>query len=179
VVIDRTRRTPNVEPRIEPVRCIVLHATAGSEAGSVAWLCNPTSRVGAHYVISKTGIVRELADPGMFAAWHAGVSTWGGRTNVNRFSIGIELVNRNDGRDPYPDDQIIATATLCVGLMRRFGLSVDALDEQNLLFSPITTHAAIALPKGRKTDPRSFPLGRFFVMVRRMATSPDDSAPAT
>jgi len=42
-----------------------------------------------------------------------------GRTNVNDFSIGIELVNKNDGIDPFPETQIQALRDLMKSIMTR------------------------------------------------------------
>src|SRR5690349_10918496 len=81
---------------------LVIHATAGGLKGSIDWLCNPANRVSAHYVISKTGQVYQLVDEDR-AAWHAGNALWDGHTDINERSIGIEIANANDGRDPYPD----------------------------------------------------------------------------
>lgn len=90
---------------------IVLHATVGSARSALAWLTNPAARVSAHYLIDKTGRVYQLvADEE--AAWHAGRAEWKGQTAINEISLGIELENANDGRDPYPAPQITAVLSL-------------------------------------------------------------------
>ena len=47
-------------------------------------------RVSAHYFIRRTGETLCFVPPEL-RAWHAGVSSWGGRERCNDFSIGIEL----------------------------------------------------------------------------------------
>jgi N-acetylmuramoyl-L-alanine amidase len=86
------RPTPNVGKAIRP-EIIVLHETAGrlDAGGAISWLCNPTARASAHFVIGREGTVTQLAACNM-ATWHAGKSAYQGRENVNGFSIGIELV---------------------------------------------------------------------------------------
>jgi N-acetylmuramoyl-L-alanine amidase len=65
----------------------VIHYTAaGSAKGSVSWLCNPVSKVSAHYVISRQGGIYQLVDLAR-AAWHAG------DLHLNKTTIGIELAN--------------------------------------------------------------------------------------
>ena len=64
---------------------------------------------------------------------------------MNHMSIGIELVNLNDGKDPYPKAQTDALCMLIRSLKRRFPLKY------------ITSHEFIARPKGRKSDPLNFP----------------------
>lgn len=156
--IKRDIRSPNHSARTQTIDTIVLHATVGDLRPSINELTADNrplaQRVSAHYIIDRDGTIYELVPPDR-VAWHAGVSTFGGRANVNEFSIGIELVNRNDGRDPYPDAQIIATAELVADLMRRY----------NIPQSRIVSHADVAVPRGRKTDPRGFPWIRFFRLV--------------
>ena len=50
-------------------------------------------RVSAHYFIDKQGQVYHLVDE-LYRAWHAGISTWEGITDINSRSIGIELENK-------------------------------------------------------------------------------------
>ena len=74
---------------------IVLHYTAGGKAdGSVHWLSKEDQvYVSAHIVIARGGEITQLL-PFNTVAWHAGRSNYLGRTDWNKFSIGIELANR-------------------------------------------------------------------------------------
>ncbi len=88
--------------RLEAViDCVVLHATAGSLSGTLAWFANPASGVSAHYVVAKDGDVYQMVEEDKLAH-HAGASEYQGRKNFNDFSIGIEIVNLNDGEDHLP-----------------------------------------------------------------------------
>jgi hypothetical protein len=126
------------------VRLLVLHATAGSLQSSLSWLCNPSSRVSTHYLISKTGRVLRLVSEDR-AAWHAGRADWHGEKAVNEISIGVELENTNSGRDPYPQAQIDALTALVLDIKTRYPRI------------EITRHMDVARPVGRKTDPAGFP----------------------
>lgn len=86
------KATPNKGGVIKP-SCLVMHYTASSsEAGAISWLCNPAAKASAHLVLGEGGSVTQLV-PFNRRAWHAGPSSWGGRKDVNSFSIGIEMVN--------------------------------------------------------------------------------------
>ena len=76
--------SPNFSKRSLPIRKVVLHNTAGPAAGSISWLTNPASKVSAHYVVSRLGLVTQLVRE-EDAAWHAGDRT------TNHESIGIEI----------------------------------------------------------------------------------------
>src|SRR3712207_7590620 len=52
-------------------------------------LCNPVSQVSAHYFVFGDGRVLQLV-PEARRAWHAGVSSWDGDTDINSCSIGID-----------------------------------------------------------------------------------------
>ena len=86
-------RTPNQGGRLEPT-LIVLHDTAGrlAKGSSVAWLCNPKAKASAHLVVERDGSVTQLVEFDR-VAWHAGQSSWRGRSGCNAFAIGIEIVN--------------------------------------------------------------------------------------
>ena len=148
MLIDTTSyRSPNFDAgRAQPVSLLLLHATAGDLRSALAWLCNPASKASSHYVISKLGRAFQLVDESN-VAWHAGRATWHGARDVNGISIGVELENANDGRDPYPQPQVDALTAL----------ARDILARHQLVPAQIARHLDVAVPAGRKTDPAGFP----------------------
>lgn len=149
------RRSPNFSrrPAGAVVDCVVLHADAGtSEAGTIAWLCQPTAKVSYHYLVHRDGAITQLV-PGDMRAWHAGVSEYRGRRHVNDFSLGVAFGNRQDG-EPFTPAQLAAGVVLVA----------DLCWDYRIPLTRITTHAAIA--PGRKTDPGPlFPLAAFLIDV--------------
>lgn len=117
------RPSPNFNERPQPptIDILVLHYT-GMESGGAAidWLCDPASKVSAHYVIEENGDVVRLVDEEM-RAWHAGVASWAGINDVNGRSIGIEIVNggHDFGSPPYPDVQMQGVERLCQEILSR------------------------------------------------------------
>ena len=96
---------------------IVLHYTGmASCAEARARLCDPLAEVSAHWLISENGTVEALV-PEDRRAWHAGAGAWGGVTDVNSRSIGIELANPGDR--PFPEPQMAALEELLAGVMAR------------------------------------------------------------
>ena len=72
---------------------IVIHYTAGSSLSSaVNTFKDPSVEASAHVVIDLDGSITQLI-PFDRVAWHAGESSWFDRTDLNKFSIGIEIVN--------------------------------------------------------------------------------------
>ncbi len=68
-------------------RYIVLHTTEGEDKGSL----RVVTRSGlAHYFVSKSGRVYRIIHKSRIAK-HAGVSMWEGLTNIDNYSIGIEV----------------------------------------------------------------------------------------
>ncbi|WP_129633378.1 N-acetylmuramoyl-L-alanine amidase [Candidatus Oscillochloris fontis] len=137
------------------VRMIVLHATAGRGPGDLNWLRaggDERRPVSTHYYISKQGRIVQLVDDAN-TAWHAGVSRWNvdGKqvSGCNAYSLGIELENLNNGRDPYPTAQYAAALWLCRTLVVR----------HDIPRSQLVRHLDIA--PGRKSDPAGFPWQRF------------------
>jgi N-acetylmuramoyl-L-alanine amidase len=136
----------NSRPATVEVDTVVLHSTVIPTLERTVYAFNrKASGVSAHFTIGKDGsIVQHVST--FDRAWHAGTSRDHlGRDNVNAFSIGIELVNLNDGADPYPDDQIRSLQFLLAALQRRHDLRY------------LISHEAVAIPKGRKSDPAGFP----------------------
>lgn len=138
------RPSPNHEDRRgQPVSMLVLHYT-GMESGMAAvdWLANPASKVSAHYTIDEDGTVY-IQVPEDRRAWHAGVSSWRGVTDVNSASIGIELANPGHecGYRPFPEAQMDALIELGRGIVGR-----HPIPPRN-----IVGHSDVA--PGRKQDP--------------------------
>lgn len=136
------KRIPLRPDRAEP-SMIILHYT-GMQSGKVALerLCDPASKVSAHYVIEENGQTHHLVD-NEDRAWHAGRSHWGGLSDINSASIGIEIVNKGHefGYEDFPPAQIEAVVALVKDLMAKYDIRTDM----------ILGHSDIA-PE-RKTDP--------------------------
>ena len=119
-----------------------------------------------HYVISRDGDIAQQR-PELRTAGH--VSFGGIMTEVNRRSIGIELVNRGDGIEPFPEAQLEATRALVADIAARYTLPPEAL----------VTHAALddrmqpdcgGKPLRRNLDPGPlFPLEDVRAAVRANA----------
>ena len=85
---------------------LIIHYTAGASAeSSVKTLCDPRMKVSAHLVIGRDGTITQLV-PFDTIAWHAGKSSYEGRTGFNKYAIGIEADNA--GRLTKSGDEYVA-----------------------------------------------------------------------
>lgn len=103
---------------------LLLHYTGMPSAeAAICWLAAPESKVSCHYVADESGAVTQMV-PEACRAWHAGVSHWKGVTDINSWSIGIEIHNPgHDGGYPdFPEAQMRAVAELCLDIVRRHGI---------------------------------------------------------
>jgi len=132
-------------PSRTKIDAVVLHATAGGLSGTLAWFANPSSGVSAHYVVAKNGQIYQMVEE-KDRAHHAGLSEYQGRDNFNDFSIGIEIVNLNDGVDPYPEAQFEAVVDLVSYLAEKYNIQKEW----------VVTHAQTSQKLTGKTDPRNF-----------------------
>jgi len=143
----RSHPSPNFNARPEGVviDTVVLHATVLNTLDEVAEkFSDAESCVSAHYTIDRDGTIVCHVEEDQ-RAWHAGQSRMkDGRMGVNDFSIGIELVNLNDGVDPFPEEQIQAMRDLVREIISRHPIRY------------IVTHYECADPPGRKSDPAGF-----------------------
>jgi N-acetylmuramoyl-L-alanine amidase len=176
--------SPNHYPRrASEITAIIYHYTAGgSQESMVKYFQDTASKVSAHYVLGRDGKIVQMV-PLDQAAWHAGVSTLGGVSAVNHFSIGIEICNwgrltkkgdkfyvekgepyggptpvHADGAywEPYTDAQFKSLARLTNELLAKYPIK------------HITGHSDIALPKGRKIDPGpAFDYGRVKLLLNK------------
>jgi N-acetylmuramoyl-L-alanine amidase len=100
---------------------IVLHYTGMVSAqAALDRLRDPAARVSSHYVVEEDGKIWRLVPEGR-RAWHAGVSFWRGRTGLNDFSVGIEIVNpgHEHGYRDFPVLQMAAVCDLCLDILAR------------------------------------------------------------
>jgi len=96
-------------------------------------------RVSSHFLIERGGRVTQFVSC-LERAWHAGASSFAGRSGCNDFSIGIELEGTDFG--PYEAAQYQALAQLVRALCNRFALRA------------VRGHQHVAID--RKTDPGPF-----------------------
>jgi N-acetylmuramoyl-L-alanine amidase len=104
-----------------PTDMLILHYTGmKSGAEALARLCDAAAKVSAHYLVEENGDVYQLVDESE-RAWHAGVASWRGHSNINARSIGIEIVNFGHewGYKPFPKAQMDAVAALCQHILAR------------------------------------------------------------
>jgi len=120
---------------------ILHHTSSDTMERALATLSSPRTEVSSHYLIDRDGRVVQLVDENQ-RAWHAGESYWGGHSDMNSASIGIELVN--NGREPFAPAQIKALLSLLSDIRNR-----HKIPRANFI-----GHADVA--PGRKTDPSGF-----------------------
>lgn len=129
------------------VRVVVLHHTAGHFAGDYAQLWGP-AEVSIHAYITKDARIF-LGVPLGKRAWHAGRSRWNGLTDINSYSIGVELENLGNGSDPWPGAQLAALDYFLTAIVRpEFGML------------PITRHRDISL-EGKIDPADNFPWDKY------------------
>jgi N-acetylmuramoyl-L-alanine amidase len=143
--------SPNHSERERAIDMIVLHYT-GMRSGedALARLTDPAAKVSSHYLVYEDGRVDQLV-PEARRAWHAGLSSWKGVTDINSCSIGIEIVNpgHDFGYRDFPDVQIEAVISLCRDIMARHTIPA----------ARVLAHSDVA--PARKQDPgERFPWGR-------------------
>lgn len=121
-------------PYIEQLFCNQLDPSAHPFFSSITQL-----RVSAHLLIYRAGQTVQFVSFDK-RAWHAGESQYGGRTNCNDLSIGIEL----EGTDeiPYTDAQYLILAEITKILFQHY---------PRLRPGSIVGHSDVS--PARKTDP--------------------------
>ncbi len=93
---------------------------------SINWLKNPLSKVSCHYLIDKKGKIIQMV-PENKIAWHAGKSMWKNFIDLNKKSIGIELVNKGHrfGYENFTAIQINSLIKLCKLLKRKYKIKTE------------------------------------------------------
>jgi AmpD protein len=161
----RRSRSPNfgLRPAGVPVSLLVVHSISlppGRYGGPeiedlflnrLDWSADPYfeairgAQVSAHFVVRRSGELIQFVSCDR-RAWHAGVSSWGGRDNCNDFSIGVELEGLEG--EAFDDAQYETLAVLAKAIGARYPITA------------VAGHEHIA--PGRKRDPgERFDWGRF------------------
>ena len=117
--------SPNFDKKNRPIdfiKILVIHYTGmQSERESIVRLSDPKFKVSSHFVIGQNGRVYRLVEENK-VAWHAGKSCWGKYKNLNKNSIGIELVNKGHqfGYTSFKKRQISSLIKLCKTLIKKY-----------------------------------------------------------
>jgi N-acetylmuramoyl-L-alanine amidase len=134
------RPSPNVDQR-RP-NFVILHQTTNATVDkALATLTDSQRKVSAHYLIGRDGALIQLVDEAA-RAWHAGESRWGGMSDLNSASIGIEL--DNTGEEPFAEAQIVTLLSLLADLRERYRIPA----------ANVLAHGDVA--PTRKVDPSRF-----------------------
>ena len=147
----QVRPSPNHDERMLPADILLLHYTGmTSTAAAIERLCDPAAKVSSHYVVEEHGNVLQLV-PEALRAWHAGLSSWHGVSDINSCSIGIEIANpgHSYGYPDFLESQITAVTALCRDIVKRHRIRA----------ARVLAHSDVA-PQ-RKLDPgEKFPWAR-------------------
>jgi N-acetylmuramoyl-L-alanine amidase len=121
----KTIYSPNFDKKErskKSIKFIVIHYTGmQSERESLIRLCNRKSNVSSHYFIKNNGKILKLVED-YNVAWHAGKSNWKNYKNLNKNSIGIELVNKGHEFDykNFKKKQISSLIKVCKILIKKY-----------------------------------------------------------
>jgi hypothetical protein len=127
----------NASRKTGQVTKVVVHTIQGSYAGCISWFKNTSSKVSAHYVVSKKGEITQMVKEEDIG-WHVG--------SANGYTIGIE--HEGFVTDPQwaTPAMVSASAKLTCYLLKKWGLPADR------------THVVghVELPKQTHTDPGKY-----------------------
>jgi N-acetylmuramoyl-L-alanine amidase len=124
-MIIKTQYSPNFSKKkrnSKDIKIIVIHYTGmQSKIASIIRLLNPKYKVSCHYLIDRSGKILKMVNDNK-VAWHAGKSKWNNFINLNKNSIGIELVNKGHefGYERFTNKQINSLIQLCLKLKKKY-----------------------------------------------------------
>ena len=104
------------------IKFVIIHYTGmQSRIESIKRLLSPKHKVSTHYLIDRKGQILKMVDDNKIA-WHAGKSKWKNYINLNKYSIGIELVNKGHefGYEKFTISQVNKLIKLCKNLKNKY-----------------------------------------------------------
>ncbi len=121
---EEEHRSPNAaaEPRHEQ-RGVCFHHSVLPFDAALTRLLDPASQVSYHVLIRADGLRARLV-PDEAIAWHAGVSTFRGRTHCNLFLLGVSFAG-DTYREPLTEEQIDSALEWLRLRWARHGWSLD------------------------------------------------------
>lgn len=144
---ERRVSTPNKQAnRIKP-EAIVLHHSDGSYLGGCEWIADPVSKVSYHVLIARDGR-RTVFCNDTDRAWHAGVSSWQGRKDLNSWSLGVSWEGNTYDR-PLEDAAMDSAIEYLAPRMKKW----------NIPLHMVVTHQQVS--PNRKTDISAADAARF------------------
>ena len=106
--------------KFRDIKFVIIHYTGmQSKIVSIKRLLSPKHKVSCHYLIDRSGGLLKMVDENK-TAWHSGKSKWKNFKNLNKNSIGIELVNKGHkfGYENFTKSQINSLVKLCLLLKK-------------------------------------------------------------
>jgi N-acetylmuramoyl-L-alanine amidase len=145
--------SPNFEPRRgagQPDLLLLHYTGLKSCAKAIDWLSRRESKVSCHYVVDEAGHITQMVAEDQ-RAWHAGVASWAGETDINSASVGIEIHNPGHelGYPEFPEAQLAALEALCADIMGRHSIRPER----------VLGHSDVA-PTRKKDPGEKFPWAR-------------------
>ena len=134
------KASPNVSFSTIRPEGVVLHHSYGSYKGGVSWILNDSSNVSYHVLINTDG-ERTVFAKDTQRAWHAGKSSFNGRTGCNGFMMGLAFTGDTTSRE-LTQAEIDSAVEFLLPRFERWGWPKD--------LSTITTHREVS--PGRKVD---------------------------
>jgi N-acetylmuramoyl-L-alanine amidase len=107
---------------LKNIKFVIIHYTGmQSEIESLERLKDPKHKVSCHYLVNRKGKIIQMVKDDKIA-WHAGKSKWQNFKNVNKNSIGIELVNKGHefGYQSFTNVQIKNLIYLCKKIKKKY-----------------------------------------------------------
>jgi len=130
------------------IKFIIFHYTGmKKESDAINRLTDIQSEVSSHYLIKNNGEIITMV-PESYIAWHAGKSSWGNYSSLNKNSIGIEITNPGHefNYKKFTKKQIISLLKLSKFLIKKY-----KINSKNIL-----GHSDVA-PERKKDPGEKFP----------------------
>tara|TARA_B100001939_G_scaffold328715_1_gene324292 strand:- start:37 stop:744 length:708 start_codon:yes stop_codon:yes gene_type:complete len=126
----KTNNSPNYSKQkrsLKDIKFIIIHYTGmQSEVAAIKRLKSLKSKVSCHYLINRKGKITRMVED-RYIAWHAGKSRWKNFINLNKNSLGIELINKGHqfGYQAFSTQQIKSLISLCKILKKKFTIKKE------------------------------------------------------
>ena len=117
--------TPNFDQKkrkISKIKFLIFHYTGMiSEKKAIKKLCTHNTKVSCHYFIKRSGNIIKML-PELYVAWHAGKSNWKNFSNLNKYSIGIEIHNPGHqyGYETFSSKQLNSIVYISKKIIKNF-----------------------------------------------------------